>query len=236
MERVIKPEWLDVLPPDDPEAIKSRKDLQRLNWWMRHAGRMSRLLRQAGAERWRERVVDLGAGDGRFLLEVLRRLGPPQRGATAVLVDRQQLVSAPTREAFHRLGWEVEVVGADVFDWLATASVPAGTALIANLFLHQSPDEKLKRLLQLAATRGETFAACEPRRSPLALAASRLLGFIGCNALTRHDAPISVRAGFAARELSALWPADDGWELREMNAGLFSHCFLAVRRRDMALR
>jgi hypothetical protein len=56
-----------------------------------------------------------------------------------------------------------------------------------------------------------------------------LLGFIGCNDVSRHDAKISVRAGFAENDLSALWPADEGWRLMERPAGLFSHCFMAQR-------
>jgi hypothetical protein len=52
--------------------------------------------------------------------------------------------------------------------------------------------------------------------------------------VTRHDAVVSVRAGFADRELSALWPSGMTWTLRERARGLFSHCFVAsrVRRED----
>jgi hypothetical protein len=73
------------------------------------------------------------------------------------------------------------------------------------------------------------FIACEPRRSAPALAASRLVGLIGCNGVTRHDAVASVRAGFTGSELSALWPAGPGWKLHEGAAGLFSHRFMARR-------
>jgi hypothetical protein len=78
------------------------------------------------------------------------------------------------------------------------------------------------------------FVACEPRRSALALGASRLVGLIGCNEVTRYDAPISVRAGFAGRELSGLWPAGGAWQLREGARGLFSHCFVAGRHEERA--
>jgi len=59
---------------------------------------------------------------------------------------------------------------------------------------------------------------------------SRLLRLIGCNRVTRHDAPISVRAGFTGQELSQLWPAGQGWLLEERPAGWFSHLFIAQRR------
>jgi hypothetical protein len=64
----------------------------------------------------------------------------------------------------------------------------------------------------------------------LALQASRLLGLIGCNEVTRHDAVVSVRAGFVDQELSALWPERTRWHLQEEAAGLFSHCFVAQQR------
>ena len=85
-----------------------------------------------------------------------------------------------------------------------------------------------KRSTSLLAGRTRCFVACEPRRSRLALAGSSLLGVIGCNDVTRHDAVVSVRAGFRDGELAALWPRD-GWEIRERGRGLFSHV-LAARR------
>jgi hypothetical protein len=52
---------------------------------------------------------------------------------------------------------------------------------------------------------------------------------IGCNDVTRHDAIVSVRAGFKNRELSELWPAGGAWILHEHAYGLFSHYFVARR-------
>jgi hypothetical protein len=56
-----------------------------------------------------------------------------------------------------------------------------------------------------------------------------LLWAIGCNGVTQYDARVSVRAGFAGNELSALWPASGDWRLTERPAGLFSHLFVAQR-------
>ena len=68
----------------------------------------------------------------------------------------------------------------------------------------------------------------EPRRSALARAGTRLLFLIGCNDVTRHDALVSVEAGFTGWEITALWPADPAWEAPvEARAGLFSHVFSA---------
>jgi hypothetical protein len=145
-----------------------------------------------------------------------------------MLLDRQNIVSPETRRAFAALNWSVESVANDVFAWLEQP-FPAVDMMIANLFLHHFPDKSLTALFRLAAARTDLFIACEPRRTPFALTASRWLRLIGCNAITRHDAVVSVRAGFIGRELSALWPADNQWQLSEQSAGWFSHCFIATR-------
>ena len=228
--RQVEPEWLDELPAEDPDAIRSRRDLRRLNVWMGNAGTMARLLEGFGAPRRGRRVVELGAGDGTFLLGLARRLTPQWSGTTAVLVDRAMLVSAATRLALATLGWEVEVETADVFEGLARIPPRDGTVVLANLFLHHFPREPLRELLTQVAARAEQFVACEPRRARLTLGASRLVGLIGCNAVTRHDAVASVRAGFEGRELSQLWPAGAGWTLEEGRAGPFGHRFAASRQ------
>lgn len=116
----------------------------------------------------------------------------------------------------------------DVLEWLA-ASATVVDVMLANLFVHHFPDERLRTLLRLAAARTNLFIACEPRRSALALFACRWLRLIGCNGITRHDALVSVRAGFEGTELSALWPGNAGWTLSERSVGPFSHCFVAQR-------
>lgn len=231
MRRTVEPELLDDLPPADPWAVGSRVDLRRLNFLMGHAGILSRsLCRQLDETLVRARplrLVELGAGDGTLFLQLARRWSA--RGVTAevALLDRQNLVSAETRRAFAALNWSVESVAADVFTWLEQPS-PAVDVMLANLFLHHFHDERLTALLRLAAGRTNLFLACEPRRSTLALTAARWLGLIGCNGVTRHDAVVSVRAGFTGSELSTLWPAE-GWVAGEHPAGLFSHCFVAKR-------
>lgn len=232
MRRVVETELLDDLPSADPRAVGSRADLRRLNFLMGHAAILSRALRDTlAAASFRSRplrLVELGAGDGTLLLRIARRWRMPGVTVQALLLDRQSLVSKETRRAFTALSWSIESVATDVFTWLEQ-SAPAADVMLANLFLHHFPDEGLRALLGLAAARTNVFIACEPRRSPLALAAARLLGFIGCNAITRHDALVSVRAGFAGRELSALWPVETQWVSSERPAGLFSHGFVAKR-------
>jgi hypothetical protein len=230
LARRVEPERLDSLPATDPAAIHSRRDLQRLNCVMGQAAAIARLLERRPTRGEMRRLADLGGGDGTLLLQVARRLAPRRKAVEAVVVDRQALVSERTRQEFARLGWGIESATADAREWLAGIQLSAGTVILANLFLHHFNDEPLRALLDQISTRSESFVACEPRRTSFTFGAARLVGWIGCNEVTRYDAKVSVRAGFIGREISALWPAGEGWDLEEGRSGLFSHYFVAARR------
>lgn len=232
MNRRVEPEWLDELPADDPRAIRSRRDLRRINAVLGNVRVMASTLREIFGRRSPGRIVDLGAGDGTVMLRLAQQLRSSWRNVEAALVDRQSIVGAETRRQFELLSWKVKTIEADVFDWLARPSVGRVELMTANLFLHHFSGPSLARLMQLAAERTDCFIACEPRRYAAALRASRWLWLIGCGPVTRHDAVASVRAGFGGRELSALWPSKGAWQLREKPRGLFSHCFTAQRSGD----
>ncbi len=229
MKRVVEPEWLDELPADDPAAARSRRDLRRLNRVMGHGTILRGLLESAMDGREPKRIVELGAGDGTLMLSLAKYFAPRWQRVEVTLVDCKDVVTDATRKGFAALGWPVDVVTTDIFDWLAKPAETAD-AMMANLFLHQFPERQLGELLRLAVGRTKALAACEPRRGRLPLTFSRMVRLIGCNAVTRHDAALSVQAGFAGRELSALWPEKQQWNLREGSAKLFSHAFLAERK------
>jgi len=260
MERRVEPELLDDLPPADPRAVRSRQDLQRVNAWMGNGGVMAQALQSTCGGQASRRIAELGAGDGNFLLRVARRLPADWLGTHAVLLDRWNIVSPATHQDFAALGWHTETVQADALAWLtqlgalarvfhASIEMPtarrvgargvrrgempglAFDAMIANLFLHHFPERPLAELLRAAAGLTRTFIAVEPRRWGPSLLVSRWLWLIGCSQVTRHDARVSVRAGFAGRELSPLWPEQQGWSLQEGPAGWCSHLFIA-RRED----
>jgi hypothetical protein len=228
MRRVVESELLDHLPPGDPRAVASRGDLRRLNFIMGHAGIFAQALPARTDPARPIHLVELGAGDGTLLLRLARNWARHGVRAHVTLVDRLDLLAPQTRHAFASLNWTLECVREDVFTWLEQTPTNSD-AMLANLFLHHFPDDSLKDLLRLAARKTRYFIACEPRRAPLALTAARWLWLIGCNAITRHDAVVSVRAGFRDRELSTLWPEVPGWRSHERAAGLFSHCFSAKR-------
>ena len=222
--RTITPELLDRLDTDDPRARRSRRDLQKINVLMGTVGVFAAALhgRVDGA-----RIAELGSGDGTLLLRVADRLGKGHAPVRAVLVDQRPSLSSDTIAAFHRIGWHVEPQSADVFEWLDRPRSEMFDVTLANLFLHHFDRPRLAQLLDRASAQTRRFIACEPLRSRTALIGASLLGVLRCNDVTRHDAKVSVRAGFRDRELSDAWPRDRTWRLTEGRSGLFTHTFVA---------
>jgi hypothetical protein len=225
LKRIVQPELLDTLPPDDPRAVLSRRDLRRVNGWMCHHAIMAGALQNALNRRAPRQIIELGAGDGNFLLRVAQKISPRCLNTNFTLLDLQKNVSGKTLAAFATLGWHAEVIVADVFDWLQTSG--ACEVVIVNLFLHHFADKRLAELLRLISQRAKLFVALEPQRASWPLFCSRLLWAIGCNDVTRHDAVVSVRAGFSGNELSMFWPHKQNWHLTEQRTGAFSHLFIA---------
>jgi hypothetical protein len=231
VQRDVVPELLDALPIDDRRAVQARRDLRKINACMGHSRIMARALARAFRDEPPRSITDIGAGDGTGLLRLARRLPGWWRPVHALLVDRQQLLSTSTRSALRALSWHVESVQMDVFEWLQRPNASTRDVTVATLFLHHFPDDDLAKLLQQASQQTDCFLACEPRRDDRSLAAARLLRLLGCNDVTRHDARVSVRAGFRTSELSELWPRDSAWRVTEEPTGWFTHCFMAQRVR-----
>lgn len=240
LPRIVNEETLDHLPPADPEARRSRRDLMRVHramgtrsivsqgWW-------SLLSPQRTASPLK--ILELGAGDGTLLLGVARAIGPRCPPVQLTLLDRQDIVAPSTLAAYAELGWSVRVRVADVLTWAALPDEesPGRPAqrwdlITTTLFLHHFEGGQLDHVLTAVASRSDRFFACEPKRSWLPLVGSHLVGAIGANAVTRGDAVSSVHAGFRGNEITATWPsASTAWQTREFAAGLFSHCFSARR-------
>lgn len=206
LERVVEPELLDELPPQDRRALRSRLDLQRLNKLMKHSRVMANALSKNLGSVKSPRIVEIGAGDGDFLLRTTRRLQRQWPVGDATLVDRLNSFDPQIGTRFNDLGWRVHTEIADVLDWLRQLQPNAADAIVANLFLHQFRPDALAEMLRLAARSTNLFIAIETSRAWLPRLCGHFLWTLGCNSITRNDAQISIRAGFLGRELSALWP------------------------------
>jgi hypothetical protein len=228
--RRVTPELLDELPASDPRARRSRADLRRINRIMGALSVLRRGLSLACPVPPRA-LVELGAGDGSLALRLARKLARAWPDVHLTLLDLEPSVAPATAAAIRACGWTLDVVGADALDWLAQRPERTAGVVLANLFVHHFEGERLERLLQGIAASADAFVCCEPRRARLALVGSHLLGFIGCNDVTRYDAVVSVHAGFRDREIGAAWlkACASGWTLHETAAGAFNHLFVARR-------
>jgi hypothetical protein len=223
MGRIVTSEFLDVLPPDDPRAQRSRRDLMLINAVMCQSRIMAQALSAFPAPKL---IADVGGGDGRFMLRLAKRLARCWTGVTVMIADRRAIVSVETRACFARAGWRCENLTGDV---LETLPLIKPDIITANLFLHHLENAALARLLALAARQAQGFVACEPRRSVFGLLGARMVFALGANDVTRHDAVASVRAGFRDRELSGLWPGSaPNWLLGERSVLPFTHLFYAM--------
>src|SRR5436305_10127920 len=74
--RQVQREWLDELAADDPRAVRSRRDLVRVNTFMMQPGIMARALLTHCGPMAPRAILDLGSGDGRFMLRVAALLAP----------------------------------------------------------------------------------------------------------------------------------------------------------------
>lgn len=208
LSRHVEPEWLDSLDPDDPRAVRARRDLRLINFLM---GNEEWLLRQVAAqfETADKGIVELGSGEG----HLLRRLA---RSSPAIGCD---LAPRPPD-----LPNEIDWREGDLF---SLAEPVSGCILVANLVLHHFSAEDLLRIGTIAG-RFDTLLFVEPHRSRCAHVLARFLfPFVG--EVTRHDMPASIHAGFAAGELGKALGLSSDWSVTEVSHWCGSLRFVARR-------
>lgn len=208
--RVVIPEILDHLPADDPEAVRSRGDLRRVNFLMGNERWICKTARRFPAEAARG-IVEIGAGDG-ALCGKLARLFPNAPVAAYDLAPRPAGLEPSV--VWHR---------GNIFD----APPPdGGGMLVANLFLHHFEGEALAALGRWM--RGfKVLIINEPDRCRL----PHLLGRLAhpwINRVTRHDMHVSIDAGFAAGEIGGSLGLE-GWKMSETSTWRGARRVLAWR-------
>jgi len=197
MVRIVQPELLDSLPPDDPEAVRSRRDLRRLDRWL---GNSRWILKRVTADgHAASGVVELGAGDGRLCSQLQAAL--PDTRVTGIDLNPKPA------GIDHGIRW----IEGNLFE---SADAMRGGVCVASLVLHHFDTEALRVLGGLM--RGcSSLIFCEPLRSRTPLICSMIAApFVG--PVTRHDMPASIRAGFVPGELADLLALDRGfWRIHE---------------------
>lgn len=197
-ERVVIPEILDHLLADDPEALRSRRDLRRINSLMGNERWICRMVEKHARSTPRG-IVEIGAGDG-ILSGKFAKLFP-DAGVTAYDLAPRPL-GLPQR---------VEWKQGDIF---AALPPEASGVLVANLFLHHFERESLN-LLGRWMENFELLVFCEPDRARLPHVLGTLIH--PCiNRVTRNDMHVSITAGFATGEIRQFLGLDaDRWQSRE---------------------
>jgi hypothetical protein len=183
MKRRLTPEILDSLPPDDPAARHSRRDLRVFNAvlggeaWCRR--RVPALVRPG------ERVIELGAGTGEFGISLARKL-PSLDG-----LDRcPRPPGWPAESRWHQ-------VDAFAFEGWRDYRV-----VIGSLIFHHFDAEALHTLGRRLADHARLIVACEPaRRRRFQWLFAALCRLIGAHPVSRHDGWVSIEAGFLGQEL-----------------------------------
>lgn len=186
------------MPADDPEAMRSRRDLRRINALMGNESWICQTIRKF-PDAAAKGIVEFGSGDG-ILLEKLARIFPNSSVTGFDLAPRPP--SLPEK---------IEWIQGDLFSQI---DPPTGGILIANLFLHHFEGELLNRLGKLSEG-FDLLIFNEPERG---LFPHFLGNFMTpmINRVTRHDMHVSIDAGFQSGEIPKLMDLSaKRWEIRE---------------------
>jgi len=194
VKRVVLPEILDELDGSDPRAIRSRRDLRLVNFFMGNERWICRCIQSMARPSWT--VSELGAGGG----ELLARLAG--EGRSAVGYDFQPKPSTLPNSVSWRAG-----------DFLTTLSNDSSEVVVGSLILHHFQDEELALLGDYLKNKKSVIFA-EPLRASFALAEGYLLWPL-VGEVTRHDMMVSIRAGFQPGELPQKLGLVEGWEWQE---------------------
>jgi len=206
ISRVVIPELLDGLHPDDPEARRSRRDLRLINALMGNAGWV------VGGVTGARQIVEIGAGDG----GLCRKLSATFPGSRVLGVD---LAERPA-ELPDEISWQCG-------DLFAELPKHPADALVGVMILHHFTDDRLGELGRLFEN-FRTLCFCEPWRAALPRLFGRLM-FPLVGRVTRHDMPVSINAGFRRGELPELLGLEN-WNVKESVDWRGSVRLLAWRR------
>ncbi len=186
--RIVKPEILDSLPFNHPDALLNRRDLRRIHSCFRTFSWFSQTLAtHLKSFKVTPPILEIGAGEG-DLIRFLEKSGNK--------IDGLDLVPASSGRSEGSQWFQ-----ADIFTFQDWTDYPV---IMANLILHQFQEADLKTL----GERIQQSRLCifnEPLRTRFHQLSYR--GFarlMRMNHVSRHDGEVSIQAGFYGQELPLL--------------------------------
>ncbi|MGF1656635.1 MAG: hypothetical protein ACFCU3_06610 [Verrucomicrobiales bacterium] len=197
--RVVEPELLDSLAPDDPGAQQNRKELRVINAiigshaWMRAA--IHRVGRQLSASPIR--VLELGAGDDSLFRQVTRSSAFQWEWTCLDMIPTPPGIDPACR-------WRQGNV--------LTTTWPECDLVVANMFLHHLKDAEFTELRARIPHSARAFLSCDPARFTVHRWQFALLRLGGMHPVTWHDGCLSIQAGFRRGELPKFFP---GWQAED---------------------
>lgn len=217
MQRELKPELLDSLPPDHPDALHNRRDLRLIN-------------RVMGNYRWLARtlpdqlhppgpVLEIGAGTG----ELAEHLA-----ARGIATDGLDLWPAPAGWPAGRCWYQA--------DLLTFGGYNEYPVIIGNLIFHQFTAGQLAELGQKLRRSARVILVCEPlRRRSSQVVFATIAPLLGANHVSLHDGRVSIAAGFQGDELpKMLGLTEPGWDCRCHKTLLGAYRMVARRVETLA--
>lgn len=215
MKRQLTPEILDSLPPDDPAARRSRRDLRVFNAVLGNARWFRRTL--PSLVRPGERVLEIGAGTGELGASLAR---------AGLAVDGLDRAPRPSKAAWPaNARWHQ--ADALAFDGWRDYEV-----VIGNLIFHHFDADELRTLGGRMAMHARVIVAGELTRRQISQKLfAALCVFIRADDVSRHDGRVSIEAGFLGDELPLLLGLDPSvwrWQVRTTIFGTYQ--LVAERR------
>jgi len=213
-ERVILPELLDLLPADDPDAMRAREEMVMVNGIMGNHRWIERMVRRHRECGWR--ITELGAGDGTLSMRLLN-----SGCCTEASLHAFDLAPRPKR-------WPAKShwTRGDVLAQM----LPETEIVIANLFLHQFTQEQLRLMGSRLSSEARLIVASEPARRWVHTCSGRLFCELAeLNYVQRHDMQASIRAGFRGDELRDALALDSSWRTSVSNHPCGAYRFMAWR-------
>ena len=212
--RLVQPEILDGLSQDSSAAHASRRDLRIIN----------RLL---GSQAWFEDTLQNSRRAGESVLEIGAGTGELGRALSAIVPEVEMAGLDLGRRP---IDWPQQApwFETDVLDFTGWDDYPI---VIGNLFFHHFDGAGLAQLGAHLNEHARVIIASDPLRvRRTTTLCSLLCPLIRAHPVTRHDARVSIAAGFRHDELPQLLQLDPAiWRWRTQETWLGS-CRLVAER------